>query len=209
MSQAVIYKIHSTHPESHKIAKVVASLEEGAIMLYPSDTIYAFACDPRNKAAIERLRSLKPHAKWLTLLCPSLGDISTYAHVDDRAFKLMKSLTPGPYTFILKGTREMPRLVQHPKRKTAGMRIPGNAISQAILTLLGHVLATTSATTHPEIDFTSREALIEHFARQVDIVIDDGKPLQTIPSTVIDLTEPRFEVLREGQGMESLASHLH
>lgn len=207
MSSAIIYKIHADHPEAYKIAKVAATLQEGGLVLYPTDTVYGVCCDPRNKSAVERLRALKGQSgsRLLTLLCPSLSDISTYAHVDDAAFRLMRSLTPGPYTFILKGTKEMPRLVLDPKRKTAGLRVPDHPACQALLERLGAPLVTTSAKLPESEEIHSREELFKAFEHQVEAILDDGSPLHDDTSTIIDLTTPNFEVIREGLGMEALA----
>ena len=210
MPQAVIYKIHPVHPESHKIVRITQALRNGALMLYPSDTVYAIGCDPRNKSAIDRLRAIKPQSsrKLLTLLCPSLGAIAKYAFIDDAAFKLMKSLTPGPYTFILKGTKETPRLVLDSRRRTVGVRVPDHQICQSILGHLDGILASTSAKPAQSEEFQTREELFSLFSNPVDIIIDDGGALRYTPSTIIDLTTPCFEVVREGLGMEALMPFL-
>lgn len=206
MASAVIYKIHPDHPDSHKIRKAASALKDGALMLYPTDTVYGMGCDPRNKSAVERLRAIKTPAnlKLLTLLCPSLSDVATYAYVDDAAFKLMKSLTPGPYTFILKGTKEMPRLVLDPKRKTAGLRVPNHAVCRALMAEMDGLLISTSAKLPMSEEIKSKEELFELFANRVDIIIDDCGPLRDTPSTIIDLTTPDFEIIREGLGMAAL-----
>lgn len=213
MPAAVIYKIHPDHPEPFKIGKVAAALREGAIFLYPTDTVYAVGCDPRNKGAVERLRIFKSElaggdtaARHLTLLCPSLSEIATYAYVDDAAFKFIKALTPGPFTFILKATKEIPRLVLNPKRKTAGLRIPNHRICQALLRELGGLLVSSSARLPSGEDAVDRFELFDALARRLDVIIDDDEALGTTPSTVIDLTTPEFEIVREGLGMEALAA---
>jgi len=210
MPRAILYKLHPQHPEPYKIAKIAQALEAGALMLYPSDTVYAVGCDPRNKTAIERVRAIKPQTsfKLLTLLCPSLADIATYAYVDDAAFKLMRSLTPGPFTFILKGTKEMPRLVLDPRRKTAGLRIPDHPICRAILARLGGILASTSAKLPDTEEVESLDELFDLFSHRVDLIVDDGGALRNVPSTVIDLATPDFEIVREGLGMEALTPFL-
>jgi len=177
------------------------------LALYPTDTVYALGCDPRVRAAIERLRHLKrmTSQQMLTLLCPSLSSVSHYAHMDDPAFKLMKTLTPGPYTFILQATREMPRLVQHPRRKTAGLRVPNHRICQALLAELGGLLVSTSARPATGRRPHNRQELFEMFENQVDIIIEEDRPFGTVPSTVIDLTASEHAIVREGLGMEALA----
>lgn len=210
MPKAVIYRVYPDHPEASKIAKVAEALRAGALILYPTDTVYGIGCDPRNREAVERLRATKSPGgnKLLTLICPSLSELATYAHVDDAAYKLMKSLTPGPFTFVLKGTKEMPRLVLDPKRKTAGLRVPDNAVCRALLERLGHPLAGTSARLPESEEAETREELFEMFTHRVDAIIDDGLPLRTAPSTMIDLSTPEFEIIREGLGMEALLPFL-
>ena len=210
MSRAVIYKVYPDHPEASKIAKIAWAFADGALALYPTDTVYGLGCDPRNKNAVERLRMIKtaPSQKLLTLLCPSLAEISAYAYVDDAAFKLMRSLTPGPYTFILKGTKEVPRLVLDPRRRTVGLRVPDHPVCQAVMERLSGLLVTTSAKLPPSAEAKTREELFARFENLVDVIIDDRSPLRHTPSTIIDLTQPEFEIIREGQGMEAMAPFL-
>lgn len=211
MAYAVVYKVYPDHPESYKMAKVAEALRQGALILYPTDTVYALGCDPQNKGAVDRLRALKwgkAPARHLTLLCPSLADIAHYAYVDDAAYKLMRSLTPGPYTFILKCTKEVPKLVQDPKRKTAGLRVPDHPVCLALLERLGGLLVSSSAKMAEAEEFESREALFDAFSRKVDVIVDDGSALHDTPSTIIDLTSPEFSILREGLGMEGLLRYV-
>lgn len=211
MAKAVIYRVYPDHPEAHKIAKAADALRDGALILYPTDTVYGIGCDPRNKDAIERLRAIKQGgvSRLLTLICPSLSDLATYAYVDDGAFKLMRSLTPGPYTFILKGTKEVPRLVLDPRRKTTGLRVPDHPTCQALLARIGHPLVSTSAKLPGSEEAETREELFEMFEHRVDLIVDDGLPLRTEPSTMIDMTTPEFEIIREGKGMEALIPFMH
>jgi tRNA threonylcarbamoyl adenosine modification protein (Sua5/YciO/YrdC/YwlC family) len=210
MTKSTFFKIHPDHPEPYKISKVADALRDGAVILYPTDTVYAIGCDPRNKDALARLRAIKPldsqHA--LTMLCPSLSDIATYAYVENDAFKLIKALTPGPYTFLLKATKEMPKLVLNPKRKTAGLRIPGHKICQSLLAELGSLLVSTSARLPSGDPVYSPFELFDGLSNLVDIIIDDDRALGLNPSTVIDLTGPEFEVVREGQGMQALRAFM-
>lgn len=211
MSRAVIYKVYPDHPEAYKVNKVAEALRGGALMLYPSDTVYAIGCDPHNKQAVERLRTIKPNEggqKLLTVLCPSLTAIATYARVDDRAFKLMKALTPGPYTFILMGTKEVPKLVLHPKRKTIGVRVPDHPLVQALLGRLDGLLVSTSAKLPELEEAETREELYAAFENLVDVIVDDGEALGREPSTIIDMTTPDYEIVREGLGMSELAKFI-
>jgi tRNA threonylcarbamoyl adenosine modification protein (Sua5/YciO/YrdC/YwlC family) len=207
MARAVFYKIHPVHPEGHKIDKVVQAMERGAVVLYPTDTVYALGCDPRNKEAIDRLRTIKPEMarQPLTLLCSKLTEVSQYAYIEDGAFKLIKALTPGPYTFILKATRELPRLLLDPRRKTAGLRIPDYPICRALLERLGGPLTSTSAPLPFEYVPLDRFELFGEFEKLVDVIVDDGQPVSDMPSTIIDLTRPAHRIVREGRGMAALA----
>lgn len=210
MAKAVVYKVYPDHPEAYKIARVADALRDGALVLYPTDTVYGIGCDPRNKDAVERLRATKSSggSKLLTLLCYSLTDVSTYAYVDDQAFKLMKSLTPGPFTFILRGTKEVPRLVLDPKRKTVGLRVPDAPVCLSMLDRLGHPLVSTSARLPETEEAETREELFAMFMHKVDVIVDDGQPLGKEPSTMLDMTTPEFEIIREGLGMEALLPFL-
>lgn len=210
MSRAVSYNVHPERPQRHKVAKIARALAEGAVMLYPTDTVYALGCDPHHKEAVERLLLIKdaPSRHPLTLLCPTLSEIATYAHVDDEAFKLMKTLTPGPYTFILKATKEVPRLVLNPKRTKVGLRIPASPICQSLLGELQGPLISTSAHTAAAAQPESLEELVHSFAKQVDIMILDGRRPELSPSTVLDLSQPEFEIIREGQGFPALQPFL-
>ncbi len=211
MAPATIYQVHADHPEPFQMARVSEALANGAIIAYPTDTVYAIGCDPHHRSAVERLRQLKPAlrgATALTLLCPSLECISQYAYVDDPAFRLLRALTPGPYTFIFQATKEVPRLVQNPKRKTVGLRIPRHAVCQAILSRLDGPLVTTSAKIDSGDDPETREELFESLYDKVDVLIDDEEPLHMTPSTLIDLTTSDHAVVREGLGMDKLRAYL-
>ena len=188
------------------MGKVAEAIGRGAVVLYPTDTVYAIGCHPGDKDSIERLRALKPQSQnlALTLLSPSLSDLTRYTYVDDTAFKLMRALTPGPYTFILKATKMVPKLVQNPKRKTAGVRIPDHPFCQALLAELGEPLVTTSARMPDGSAPPSEWEMFEALAPLVDVIVDDELPMNTVPSTVLDLTEEEHFILREGAGMERL-----
>jgi tRNA threonylcarbamoyl adenosine modification protein (Sua5/YciO/YrdC/YwlC family) len=137
---ATIYQIHPENPQSRSIDQIVNALRNGAVMLYPTDTVYAIGCDLNSKSAVQKVRQLKQMAndKPLTFLCPSLSDIAQYAVVSDPAYRLMRHLIPGPYTFLLPATKLVPKLVMNPKRKTTGIRVPDHPVSQALLNALGN-----------------------------------------------------------------------
>lgn len=137
---AVIYQLHPVTPQAYQVAQIRAALQAGAVILYPTDTVYAIGCDLNAKSAISRVRQIKQIAndKPLTFLCSSLSNISTYAQVSDPAYRLIRHLIPGPYTFLLPATKLVPKLVMNPKRKTTGIRVPDHPICQALLKSLGN-----------------------------------------------------------------------
>jgi tRNA threonylcarbamoyl adenosine modification protein (Sua5/YciO/YrdC/YwlC family) len=213
MPAPTTYYLHRDHPEPYDLAHIGAALLDGALMLYPTDTIYALGCIPSRKNTLDRLRALKGEmsrtiTKPLTLLCPSLADIATYAYVDDSDYRLMRALTPGPYTFLLHATKEVPRLVLNPKRKTVGLRIPAHSICRALMARTGGLLISSSAKLPGGENAESLEELVEALELYVDLVVLTDQPFHNIPSTMIDLTTPMHEIVREGLGMERLAPFL-
>lgn len=144
---AKLYKLHPTNPQPRRIEEIRDALRQGAIMLYPTDTVYAIGCDLNAKTAIQRVRQIKQlsNDKPLTFLCSSLSDAAHYAHISNPNYRLIKSLAPGPYTFLLPATKLVPKLVMNPKRKTAGIRVPNNPICQNLLEQLGNPIISTSA----------------------------------------------------------------
>jgi tRNA threonylcarbamoyl adenosine modification protein (Sua5/YciO/YrdC/YwlC family) len=206
---AIVYKLHSETPQMRRIEKIRDALRDGAVVLYPTDTVYAIGCDLNAKSAIERVRKLKQlsNDKPLTFLCPSLSNIAQYAIVSDASYRLIRHLIPGPYTFLLPATKLVPRLVQDPKRKTTGIRVPNHAICQALLQSLGNPIISTSAPTvvHAEDQFIDSAELFDQLDQRVDIIIDDQSPIRTQVSTILDLTQAEPIVLRKGLGWEAVA----
>lgn len=183
-------------------------------MLYPTDTVYAIGCDLNSKSAVQKVRQLKQLAndKPLTFLCPSLSDIAKYAHVSDPVYRLMRRLVPGAVTFILPATKLVPKLVQNPKRKTTGIRVPDHAIAQALLEALGNPIISTSATVgvssedeYVPVSSTSTAELFDAFEKLVDIIVDNGQEPSHEVSTVLDLCEEPVKILRQGLGWEEIA----
>ncbi len=200
MSQ--FFQIHPDNPQARLIAQAVSIVRHGGVIVLPSDSCYALGCHLGDKAASDRIRRIRQlDARHnFTLMCRDLSEIGVYAKVDNTAFRLIKSLTPGPYTFILPATSEVPRRLLHPKRKTIGLRIPDNAIAAALLEQLGEPLMTTTlqlpGDDYPMIDpYEIRQVL----HKQVDLVIDGGY-CGMEHSTVIDLTGESPEIVREGKG---------
>ncbi|MGF1498130.1 MAG: L-threonylcarbamoyladenylate synthase [Elainellaceae cyanobacterium] len=204
---AKVYTIHPDTPQIRRIEEIRDALRDGAIMLYPTDTVYAIGCDLNVKSAIARVRQIKQLSsdKPLTFLCSSLSNISEYAQVSDTAYRIIRRLIPGPYTFLLPATKLVPKLVLNPKRKTTGIRVPDNPLCQALLQTLGNPIISTSALTSvmPEDDPISQADLFDSFEKQVDILIDDGQPMQYDVSTILDLTETSAAIIRKGRGWEA------
>lgn len=196
------FQVHPVNPQQRLLRQAVAIIQEGGVIVYPTDSAYALACRIGDKAAMERIRRIREldDSHLFTLVCRDLSELATYARVDNTSYRLLKALTPGAYTFILKATHEVPRRLQHPKRKTIGLRVPDNAIAQGLLQLLGVPLMSVTLTlpgdSLPQID---PEAIAEALGRQVDLVIDGGN-CGIEPTTVVDLVEDVPVVIRMGKG---------
>lgn len=203
-------KLHPHTPHQKRIFEIVDSLKEGSVILMPTDSQYALACDYQNKKGIERIRSIRNLGKndHLTVMCHSLQHASTFARMNDKNFKLIKRLIPGTFTFILPATKEVPRLLVHPKKKTVGIRIPDYPIClNLIQTLNRPLLAITAKLNDSEYaDPTAgnREMFLSRFDHMVDIIIDNQQPLQDTESSIVDLTGDEPELVREGPGMNLL-----
>ncbi|WP_310487939.1 L-threonylcarbamoyladenylate synthase [Chamaesiphon sp. VAR_69_metabat_338] len=212
---ATIYEIHPQTPQIRRIDEIVAALKNGAVMLYPTDTVYAIGCDLNSKTAIDRVRKIKQMSndKPLTFLCQSLSNISEYAIVSDPAYRLMKHLIPGTYTFILPATKLVPKLVQDPKRKTTGIRVPKHTMCQVLLETLGNPVVSASAHIQDEdsdepIDIVEKAVLFDRLDKLVDIIIDDGSEPGMEGSTILDMTIDPPEVIREGLGWSEVSAWL-
>ncbi|WP_310481266.1 L-threonylcarbamoyladenylate synthase [Chamaesiphon sp. VAR_48_metabat_403] len=212
---AIIYEIHPQTPQIRKIDEIVAALRNGAVMLYPTDTVYAIGCDLKSKVGVDRVRQIKrmSNDKPLTFLCQSLSNIAEYAVVSDPAYRLMKHLIPGTYTFILPATKLVPKLVQDPKRKTTGIRVPKHVLCQSLLENLGNPIISASAHVSDEDDYERVEIiekarLFDRLDKLVDIIIDDGSEPGMEGSTMLDMTIDPPEVIREGLGWAEVAAWL-
>jgi len=200
MSQ--MFHIHPDNPQPRLISQAVDALNKGGVMVYPTDSGYALGCRLEDKSAMERIcriRQLDGNHNF-TLVCRDLSELSTYAHVDNSAFRLIKNNTPGSYTFILKGTKEVPRRLMNDKRKTIGLRVPSNPVALALLEALNEPMMSTSLML-PGNDFTESdpEEIERRIGKLVDLIIDGGT-LGQQPTTVVDLTSDTPEVIREGVG---------
>lgn len=200
MSQTLV--VHPRNPEPRLIRQATDCLLNGGVIVYPTDSTYALACHMGDKDALERIRRIRQLGDKhnLTLMCADLSAIATYAKVSNSAYRLLKAYTPGPYTFILDATAEVPRRLMHPKRKTIGLRIPDHPVTQAILAELGEPVMTTSLMLpgheHPLSEIYEIEELV---GKQVDLIIESGS-CGIEPSTVIDLVSGAAEVVRVGLG---------
>ncbi|WP_025732207.1 L-threonylcarbamoyladenylate synthase [Carnimonas nigrificans] len=195
-------EIHPETPQQRLIDQVVERVRKGGVIAYPTDSGYALGCSLGEKKAVEgikRLRQLDDKHNF-TLVCADLSEISTYAKVDNAVFRLLKAHTPGPYTFILAATSEVPRLLLHPKRRSIGVRVPDNPIARAIVDTLGMpLMSVTLIAPDDEYPMTDAEDIRDRFGHQLDIIIDGGA-CSLEPTTVVDLRELPPQILREGRG---------
>ena len=200
MSQLFI--IHSNNPQLRLIKQAAELVRKGAVIVYPTDSGYALGCHLGDKDAVTRIRKIRgvDDKHHLTLVCRDLSEIAHYARVDNVQFRLLKSNTPGSYTFILDATKEVPKRLQHPKRSTIGLRIPDHPVALALLEELGEPLLSSSLILPgEETTMHDAEEINELLANQVDLVIDGG-PVGLEPTTVIDLTGAAPLLIRRGKG---------
>ena len=200
----MILKVNPQNPQKRAIRRAVEVLKEGGVIAYPTDTIYGLGCDLYNRGAIEKIYHLKRYSKnkRLSIICSDLKDISRYAQVPDYAYRIMKKLVPGPYTFILEATKLVPKIMLTNQR-TIGIRVPDHPIPLALVKELGGPIITTSVTKPDETLYNDPQELEERFGKEVDLIIDGGI---IVPqhSSIIDLTAEEPKVLRVGKGDVSL-----
>jgi len=199
-----ILKINPDNPQGRLINKVVEALIKGEVIAYPTDTVYGIGCDLFNKNAIDKVYRIKgkQRNKPLSFICSDLSDISQYAYVQDYAYKIMKRLLPGPYTFILAATKLVPKTVMT-KQKTVGIRVPENNICLEIVKNLGHPIINTSITRDEDQLFEDADSIREIYGHQLAYIIDGGR-IMAEHSTVVDLTGDVPVILREGKGDVSM-----
>jgi len=196
----MLLKINPQNPQQRLIDRVVDILQSGGIMAYPTDTYYGIGCDIMNKRAIERIYQLRQRSKNkpFSFICADLKNISDYAKVSNYAYKTMRRLLPGPYTFILEGSKLVPKIMLT-KRKTAGIRVPDHPICLQLVTGLGHPILSASAKTPEGASFHDPSLIQDFYGHQLDVVIDGG-PVPGRPSSVISLIDDAPEIIREGLG---------
>ena len=199
---ARLVEIHPTNPQPRRIAEVVAVIRQGGLIVYPTDSSYAFGCHIGDKKAMDRIQHIRKTDKHhnFTLVCSDLSEIGVYARVENWAYRLIKSLTPGPYTFILPATREVPKRLQNPKRRTIGLRVPDHPIVAAMLQSLGEpIMSSTLLLPGDELPLNDVEEIEARIGDRIDLIVDGG-PTGIEPTTVVDLSGGGIEVLRRGRG---------
>ena len=199
---ARLIEIHPTDPQPRRVAAIVQAIHTGGLIAYPTDSSYAFGCHIGDRSAINRIHRIRRTDKKhnFTLVCRDLSEISVYARVDNWAYRLIKSLTPGPYTFILPATRELPKMLQNPKRRTIGIRVPDHPVVQAMLESLGEpIMSSTLSLPGDSTPLTDAVDIEDRIGHAIDVIVDAGST-GIEPTTVLDLTGGSIEVLRRGRG---------
>lgn len=195
-------ELHPVNPQKRLLAQIIERVRAGAVIAYPTDSCYALGCHLDDRDAADRLRRIRDFDRHhqFTLVCRDLSEIATYARVDNRQFRLLKQLTPGPYTFILEATKTLPKRVAHDKRKTIGIRVPEHVVAQALLETIDEpLISCTLQFPGDDEPVSSPDEHREQLDRTVDIVIDGGF-CGTVPTTVLDLSEETVRLVREGKG---------
>jgi tRNA threonylcarbamoyl adenosine modification protein (Sua5/YciO/YrdC/YwlC family) len=199
---AKLIEIHPDDPQPRRVANIVETIRGGGLIAYPTDSSYAFGCHIGDKRAMDRIRRIRRTDKNhnFTLVCSDLSEISTYARVDNWAYRMLKAMTPGPYTFILPATREVPKRLQHPKRRTIGLRVPDHSLVRAVLEALGEpIMSSTLLLPGDDLPLTDPYEIEERIGHEIDLIIDAG-PTGIEPTSVIDLSQDTVEILRVGRG---------
>jgi tRNA threonylcarbamoyl adenosine modification protein (Sua5/YciO/YrdC/YwlC family) len=196
------FKVHPVNPQLRLLNRAAEIVRAGGVVVYPTDSSYAFGWNLGDKAALERVRRIRGIERDhdFTLVCRDLSDIATYARVDNWAYRLLKSLSPGPYTFILKATHQLPKRLQDPKRRSIGIRVPDHVIAQALLTALGEPLMSSTLLVPTEpFPLTDPEDIRDKLEHQVDLILDGGS-CGLEPTSVLDLSGDSVKVVRAGKG---------
>jgi len=198
----MLLRIHPENPQPRLIKQVVECLKDGGVIIYPTDTIYGLGCDIKHAKAIEKICQIKnmdPQKAQLSFICSDLSHLSEYSKsIDTPLYRMLKNYLPGPYTFILPASKQVPKILQS-KKSTIGLRVPDNNICQQILTMLGNPILSTSLPGEMVEDYTDPEIIYDRFENLVDFVIDGGIGGMT-PSTIVDCTTDEWTILRQGLG---------
>ena len=199
---AQVLTIHPDDPQKRLLESAAEYVRNGAVMVYPTDSAYALGCKLQNKDACERIRRLRQLEKNhnFTLVVSDLSQLASFAVVDNTTFRRLKANTPGPYTFILTASREVPRRLLNPKRKTIGLRVPDNAITQGLLKELGEpLMSVTLILPGNYLPLADPDNIIQRLQKQVDLIIDGGN-CGLEPTTIINMVDGKFELVRQGKG---------
>ncbi len=197
-----LLEIHPVNPQTRLISQAISMVNKGGVIVYPTDSAYALGCRLGDKEAMERIKALRqlPKDHNFTLICQNLSDLSAYAQVSNSVFRILKAHTPGPYTFILEATHDVPRRLQHPKKKTIGLRVPDHAITQALITAMGEpLMSVTLILPGEEEPLSDPEEIYELLKNKVDLIIDGGF-CGIEPTTVVGLVSGVPEIIRVGKG---------
>lgn len=200
------FSIHPDNPQPRLISQAAEIVRGGGVIVYPTDSCYALGCRLGDHDAVERMRAIRQvdRRHHFALVCRDLAEIATYAKIDNRQFRLLKSATPGSYVFILRATREVPKRLQHPRRRTIGLRVPDHRIVRALLAELGEpLLSSTLLLPGDDVPLNDMDAIRQRLAHQVDLIIDGGS-CGIEPTTVVNLTEQTPEITRVGKGSTAL-----
>jgi tRNA threonylcarbamoyl adenosine modification protein (Sua5/YciO/YrdC/YwlC family) len=199
---SIYLQLHPVSPQRRFVRQAVEALRRGAVIVYPTDSCYALGCHIGDKAALERIREIRQTDRnhHFTLVCRDLAEVAKYALVENWQYRLLKAYTPGPYTFLLKASRETPRRLKHERRGTIGLRVPDHPVTALLLEELGEpVMSSTLMLPGDELPLTDAKEIHERLERSVDMVLDGGNCGLT-PTSVIDLSGERAMVIREGRG---------
>lgn len=197
-----VLNIHPDNPQLRLLRLAADAIRQGGVVVYPTDSAYALGCQMGDKKAVDQIRQIRnlDEKHNFTLVCSDLSSIATYAKVDNPTYRFLKAHTPGAYTFILEATHEVPKRLQHPKRKTIGIRIPDHAVAQALLKELGEpIMSVTLILPGDEEPLSDPELIIERLNNRVDLIVDSGN-CDLMPTTIIDLTSGEPTILRQGKG---------
>ena len=203
---AQLFEVHPDNPQQRFLKQAAQILQAGGIAAIPTDSSYALVCRLDDKAAAENLRRIRgvDDKHHLTLLCRDLSELASYARVDNRQYRLLKSATPGPFTFILEASKEVPRRLSHPSRRTIGLRVPDHKVTQDLLALFGQALLDTTLIPPGEAEpLNDAQEIVDRYDKLVQVIVDAGAcPMQ--PTTIVDLSGDQAEVLRVGRGDPAL-----
>lgn len=201
------FSIHPVNPQRRLIKQAVEMIKQGALVVYPTDSCYAFGCHLGDKEALDRIRRIRQvdEKHNFTLVCRDLSELSNYAYVDNTMFRLLRNYTPGPFTFILRASKEVPRRMQVAKRKTIGLRIPDHPVALDLLEVLGEpLMSSTLILPGDETPMTDPEDMRARLAHQVDLIIDGGN-CGFEPTTVVNMVDSSYDILRQGKGEFNLS----